>query len=580
MSEWRPLGRTGSPHDPQWTEKEFSTGGSRDDLGLETLGESILSDLLPGINNQTRRARYYSFWAWVLRDFINDSDTKHTQPSLYEWLRRRESALILANLSHDCGGGASGSTIGSKVWQGGKDESYPLGWKSLESVSGGGYQLYYRGALQETNIIVSDDESPHDNLTKSVGLRLAEAYDHAVAGSRYVRDYLDATIVRKKDLEDFADVGCLCKASIDEQERKSLIDTLFRFDTPDVIAAKRLASLSLFLDIIDQSDVQPLDEDSFRAALYFWSFGNHHAYRPKGNLLEAAQRWRVFQLRQYSVFAIESFWSLFLHRIQIEPLCEEEYVDWLLEDLDLGAQGEELNLSLPAGELRFAPLLDIFEAIRAALPKDALTPGPSAQSVQLNERHLADQVRNERSRADVSIHAGNALLMLGLMYWRSSAWKELPGYRYVSEPFAAGRLPFERFIRDVNRAFEEEWSLARWMIWFHRRYLWLQHRRITLEKLVGRGEETSKFELQYDEGSSVARFKGLDVDVPKMNAPRFPSAISIFLDLDLIEELADGYRLRPEGKRLLDQFRQYRAPAWQEPEEEHEAAFDLEAFSG
>jgi hypothetical protein len=568
-----------SPYDPHWTEREFSAGGSRDDLGIETLGQAILSDLLPGVNNQTRRARYYSFWAWVLRDFINDRDTKHTQSSLYEWLRRRESALILANLSHDCGGGAAGSTIGGRVWQGGEKETYPLGWKSLESVSGGGYQLYYRGGLQETNIIVSDDESPHDSLTESVGLRLADAYEHAIAGCRYARDYLDATTVRKTDLEDFADVGCLCQASIDEQERKLLIDTLFRFDTPDVFAVKRLTSLSLFLDIIDQSDAQPLDEASFRAALYFWGFGDHHAYKPQGNLLEAAQRWRVFQLRQYFVFAIESFWSLFLHRIQIEPLSEEEYIDWLLEDLDLSPLAEEFDLSLPTGDFRSAPLGGIFEAIHNALPKDALAPGHSPQSVRLNERNLTNQLRHERSRTDVRVHVGDALFMLGLMYWRSSSWRKLPGYHYVSEPFAAGRLPFENFVRHVDRAFQEEWSLGSWLLWFHRRYLWLQHRRVTLEKLVSRSQETSKFELLYEEGFSVARYKGLGVDEPKMNAPRFPSALLIFLDLDLIERIGNGYRMRPDGKRLLDQFRDYRVPAWEESEEEYEAAFDLEELS-
>ena len=104
------------PFDPHWTEKEYNPGGSRDDLGIETLGESILSDLLPGINNQTRRARYYSFWAWVLRDFINDPDTKHTQSNLYAWLRRREAALIFANLSHDCGGAAGAYCQGS-TWR-------------------------------------------------------------------------------------------------------------------------------------------------------------------------------------------------------------------------------------------------------------------------------------------------------------------------------------------------------------------------------------------------------------------------------------------------------------------------------
>ena len=166
-------------YDPHWTQPEYKSGGARDALRLETLSESILSDLLPGINNQTRRARYYSFWAWVLYDFIRDTDATHTQAGLYEWLRRREAVLILAYLAHGCGGGVAGTEQGVGVWAGGEATSYPLDWKSLLSVDGGGYELYYRGALQEMNIINRSEDSPHDDLTKTVGLGLADAYAQA-----------------------------------------------------------------------------------------------------------------------------------------------------------------------------------------------------------------------------------------------------------------------------------------------------------------------------------------------------------------------------------------------------------------
>ena len=87
-------------YDPHWTQPEYKLGGARDALRLETLSESILANLLPGINNQTRRARYYSFWAWVLRDSILDAGTTYTQEGLYEWLRRRDEVLTLVYLTH------------------------------------------------------------------------------------------------------------------------------------------------------------------------------------------------------------------------------------------------------------------------------------------------------------------------------------------------------------------------------------------------------------------------------------------------------------------------------------------------
>ena len=47
------------PYDPYWTEMAFSSGRGRDALGIETHGELILTHLLPGINNQTSRTRYF-----------------------------------------------------------------------------------------------------------------------------------------------------------------------------------------------------------------------------------------------------------------------------------------------------------------------------------------------------------------------------------------------------------------------------------------------------------------------------------------------------------------------------------------
>lgn len=72
-------GPIGGVYDPSWSEVEYLPGGARDALRLETVGEAILEDLLPGINDQTRRARYYSFWAWVLHEFIRDEDAVHNQ---------------------------------------------------------------------------------------------------------------------------------------------------------------------------------------------------------------------------------------------------------------------------------------------------------------------------------------------------------------------------------------------------------------------------------------------------------------------------------------------------------------------
>lgn len=83
-------------------------------------------------------------------------------------------------------------------------------------------------------------------------------------------------------------------------------------------------------------------------------------------------------MRQYFVFTIESFWSLFLHRVQIEALNGAEYLAWLLDELDLGALADEFDVNLPNTDARTLTLEAFYKAVRKALPSTALDPDPTA----------------------------------------------------------------------------------------------------------------------------------------------------------------------------------------------------------
>lgn len=565
MADW-------SRFDPDWTEQEYKAGGARDDLGIETLSEAILADLLPGINNQTRRARYYSFWAWALKGFIDDPDANpHTQNKFWIWLRGREDTLILAYLAHGCGGGLAGTTIGARIWGDGPPMVYDITWKSLESVEGGSYQLYYRGALEEMNIIVRNGESLHDDLSREVGAGLAEAFGIAVSSSRFVQHHLQATQLSREDIVDFAQTGCICRIGDNELERQRLVKAFFRFDTPDAFAVKRLASLCFFLDVIEQSQGLPLKETDFRTVLYFWSYTAQHAYLPKGNCIEPAQRWRIFQLRQVFVFAVEAFWSLFLHFIQSESLTGNQYLGWLVNELDLQALSAHWGFVLPDTDPSRLRLKDFYNSIHAALPDGAWSNGTTALDQTLNEQALIDTIRADRSNLNAQAMAGSGLLALALIYWRSLLWQGTSGWQYLSDRFALGRMPLDSYLRQVEYAFEVNWSVTDWLSWLHKNYLWMQHRRVALEKLITRKQEVYKFELLVDEPETSLedeqhRFRGLGIDVPKMNAPRFPSALNILTDLRLITIDQASYRLTPEGASLLAAFRNYQVPKWKEAE--------------
>jgi hypothetical protein len=565
------------PHDPAWSEVEYPRGGARDALRLETAGEAMLEDLLPGINNGTQRARYYSFWAWVLHEFIRDKDAIHTQNGFYEWLRPREAMLVLSHLLHGHDTGAAGTTQGTQVWQNGVSETYPLDWRSLTSVKGGAYQLYYIGALEEMNIVARESEKPHDVLQQPVGVRLAEAYGRSVRNTGYVRSHWNATRATRSLVEDFADAGCLCRLPCFPEERKALVDAFFRFDVNDWNAVKRLASLSFFLDVVDQSQGAPLDLTSMRATTYFWSYGADHPYVPERNLLSPAKRWRTFQLRQYFVYALECLWALFLKRIHGRRFTPDEYLDTMLSTLDLGAVGKRYGVPLTATDPYRLPLADFQLAVETAATDARFEPGPAALEVDLNEHHLYLAIERARSASDVDLWAGGALLMLSLLRRRCRDWRGDAGWSYATGAFGADRLPVEAYLGHSTQAIYEGWTVAEWLSWIHQRYLWLRHRQVALQKMAFRGVDPSLF--TWDEN----RFYGVGTDQPKMNGPRYQNALRIMEDLGLVRgDWQDGrqtYALLPEGQELLQRFRSYTIPEVGEGVD-HEGTSDADPATG
>lgn len=545
------------PYDPVWSELEYLPGGARDALRLETAGEGILEDLLPGINTNTNRARYYSFWSWILREFIRDEQAAHNQRGFYDWLRSREDMLILAHLSHAHGTGAAGTTEGKKFWKNGEPDAYPLDWKSLISVSGGAYQLYYRGPLEEMNIVGKDPEQPHDTLQRPVGVNLADAYGHSVKGTEYISTYPNATQATKHLIEDFAEAGCLCRLPRFPKEREALVNAFFRFDVNDTNALRRLASLCFFLDVIDQAHGAPLHEKATRAVIYFWSYRDDHAYVPEGNLLSPAQRWRVFQLRQYFVFAIECLWALFLAKIHSNYFTPSEYLRWLVSELDLGLVGKRFGASFAESSPDRLTLNEFQESVEVAVSDSRFDPGPAAFQGQPNEHKMYSLLDLRHPAPDANLWAGSALLMLSLMRRRCRDWRGGPGWTYATDRQGSDNLSIETYLRQMDRALEEDWTVAEWLAWSHQRHLWLRHRRVVLQKMLSRREDPSLF--TWDENT----FYGVKVDRPKMNAPRFQSALQIMEDLQLIRSEAQGdltYDLLPEGKELLQHFRSYSIP--------------------
>src|SRR5436190_7351658 len=153
---------------PQWIAPSLKVSEGRDPLGLQTTTQDrLMPVLLPGILELSRRARYFSFHAFLLDEY-----RRRRQPpagrSLSSFIKKREWELGLA--VQRCPNGCGPSPVGKRRLAG--LASTPGPFRRGESVDGefGGYGLYYRspmialGIVARAGTLLGDEPLPIDVL--------------------------------------------------------------------------------------------------------------------------------------------------------------------------------------------------------------------------------------------------------------------------------------------------------------------------------------------------------------------------------------------------------------------------------
>ena len=84
---------------PEWIESTLDIKADRDPLGLQTITQDqAMPMLVPGILALSRRARYFSFYPFLLREY-QKRQLPPTNQHLSEFMKRRELDLAVARES-------------------------------------------------------------------------------------------------------------------------------------------------------------------------------------------------------------------------------------------------------------------------------------------------------------------------------------------------------------------------------------------------------------------------------------------------------------------------------------------------
>lgn len=276
--------------------------------------------LLPGILALSQRARYFSFFAFVLRTF-EELRLPPTQEALSDFVKLREFefAAAVQLCPRGCGQISAGAV--------GKDRAGPavaMGSVSIERRESvvsflGGYGLYYRTPLVELGLVVprgtavgEDEVTPVDVLSRDPRAQaLADHYRDAVAATEYQRLHMLGTEPIPRDaLEEFAECACLCRLSDYPAEQAALRRAVFESPAPELASQfmQRQRSFALFLRELEKDPNVADSSSALRSAVW-------HDFSSQDDAADALAttraQWAALVMKEHVQEAFSTIWSHF-----------------------------------------------------------------------------------------------------------------------------------------------------------------------------------------------------------------------------------------------------------------------------
>jgi hypothetical protein len=543
----------------QWTSELTDTFvPGEDQLGVEGAAQGYQQWLIPGIITTTDRARYYSFYAWVLHRFINSPGSSRLLKDFRgPFYKRHEMVLILGVFSHhkdrEIVGGLVGSGINNfKVrtwWEAGDPVSLDTHYfqNSL-----GGFGQYYLTAMQAMGIVGANEHPAWVYQLTSRGESLAKAYQESIAQTTYAQNLGHAgelTSLSHSDALDYGVKGCLCPEALAESRDLPLLrEAFFRFDQQgqDNPHTRRRLALAVTLDLVRGASGQ-FKREMLRPALYLGEYKPKLMVQSTPQIQTWVSRWKLVEIRHLYTFGLQCLWAAFLLHLrgQQNGIAIPEYDEWLRQtigkesfDLPLADYLDELCLDVGLSENWAESQQSFAQACSMVTGKDEFTCYQNASKNPTNAGKLL----------------GYGIRILSQLYLRfhqlhlnnDPIWLEMANRQ---------RLPLGDFFLFVDEVTVQHGvSLGKWLMRVYREMIWGQHEFIALEKLRYQGYDTFKF--SYRDGRFYWPFRKTDAyrEPIRLAANRLSNALTILNDLGLVNKDQDGaYSLSADGETMLTQ---------------------------
>lgn len=529
--------------DTGWVKPPTQVGGL-DHLAVQAPCINIYGRLLPGITNVTDRARYYSFYPWLIWALDQAGYTRYDDEFI-ERFRRADClfSLIAARHAVTAGGEiedhaaamvgsntltavASSLDVNEKVTL--SDYSLRDGAKQRYFLNRmGGLGQYYLGVLRELSILDGDAVNGI-KYTRQIGEHIAQSFDAGVNRGLFL-SAIDSDEVTAAELEELSGF-CPCQLASNSAEQTVLGD-LFSvqglFADSEALPRRRTLQSILRLTQLLEQEGEQVSEVTFRGCVYAGSLPSGSLWDVAPHLAENRQKWAVYARNEILSIAVQGLFYAVLDAYEESGIrfdASTQVVDWFLgqpEAVDaLGEVGRQKTFSqCIAMSANWLPVLTQWHE--------------PTHEVALMERiaGLSRAAKSAETRREILAAVFQVFVALASRGGRhSSPYADLVFDRGYFDYYPVNLKSFA-YHQDNTWAGMSMEDLVRWLL----KHWGIElHLRVALRKLRGQSQSTFRIRPS-DRGMEV-------IAIPQAvhTRPRFNQALRILKDIGALERNSSG----------------------------------------
>lgn len=526
-----------------WVKPPQQIGGL-DHLAVQAPCINIYARLLPGITNVTDRARYYSFYPWLIWAFDRQGHTTF-DAAFIERFRRADCLFSLIAERHaEVSGGhyddhaaamVGSDTLGPLVRELEPGRSLKLSKYSAREGAKiryfknklGGLGQYYLGVLRELEAL-DGDSSSGIKYTRQVGEALAKSLEEGFESELFL-DCVDSDSVNVEQLDALSAL-CPCRLPENSGERELLGDLFFargKFFNLEFLSRRRTLQLILHLSGELSEAGQELTESIFRACAYTSSLPNGVGWQIPETLEVNRRKWAIYSRNELLSIAAQGLFSAILFAYE-------------KSGLRLASSGQIISWYLDQEEA-FGPIEDVGEGrsyAESVAHSPAWLPALEMWGNSLHEIQLAERIIKLTAKAP-DLHERREIVEASLRVLISLAGRGSPESDPYSD-FVFDERYFQSYpinLRSFSHHSKQTWSalsLRGLLEWVLLNWGLELHLRVALRKL--RGQSKSTFRIRpTDIGMEVTTAPSA-----VSTRPRFRQAVRVLKDIGALERTDTG----------------------------------------